>query len=143
MNRPQRKTRRARLAVLAALAMLSGPVTAAVHYATVTHVVCAEHGGTVHLAAPLEAAPGHGGEHADGSERHDPGRSPSDEHSHCELVATRVQGTALEAPQPLAAPCACPTPLLASVLPAPVRAVVSVYAFAPKTSPPSGDAARV
>ncbi|MCB9730909.1 MAG: hypothetical protein H6744_21105 [Deltaproteobacteria bacterium] len=147
-----------RMATLAAFLMLSGPMSATVHYATVTHVMCLEHGGLVHLDAhPTgphgasatrsglhDAAPATGPQQAHlGSPGAPSDRPDSDEHSHCDLLATLAQSAVVETPAPLEAPAA---PLIDTVTEAPAtspRAARSVYRFAPKTSPPSGDAARV
>ncbi len=149
------KKRLARLAALAALAMLSGPFGAAVHYTVVAHGVCLEHGETVHVdrhgdAGHAEQAHGqsegrlaatptpHLDTHSAPSDR-----PASDEHAHCDLLATLNHSAVFEAPAPVFAPVAALAVAFEPPAPAPRRALSAVYRFAPKTSPPCGDAARV
>lgn len=135
--------------------MLSGPLRATVHYATVRHGVCLEHGGTVHLDSHA------GGSHAEQSWDHassqlaasptphldaqdeNSDRPASDEHAHCDLLATLNHSAVAETSAPLLAPAAALTVVFEAPAASPPRASGAVYHFAPKTSPPSGDAARV
>ncbi|MEZ4266776.1 MAG: hypothetical protein R3F39_10390 [Myxococcota bacterium] len=141
MTRATRHRQIARWATIAALAIVAGPFCTAVHYATVTHVVCAEHGGTVHEVGHAPQTAQHAAHSEDvGGEAP---RPPSEgEHSHCDLLATVAPATLLAAPQPPAAPESGP-PALVSTPPALApRAAASVYAFAPKTSPPAVPVSR-
>lgn len=147
----------ARVASVAALVLLAGPLSGAVHYATVTHVVCAEHGGTVHLDAhhpTAEASHGDHHHHADASEVADgvdriagqdaPADQPdSGEHSHCELLATLAQGVLLQAPTGLSPPELVAAPGAVPSLAPSAHVGAPRYHFAPKTSPPSEGAVRV
>lgn len=115
-----------------ALLCLLGQTSALMHQVLVQHATCAEHGESVHVAAPTRAAAG-------AAVAEQPGFDvavveEAERHEHCAGADTRGATPRLVPDQAgeLVPPRALAPPSLATVL----VPAVAAYVIAPKTSPP-------
>ncbi|HEY3494425.1 MAG TPA: hypothetical protein VGK73_07060 [Polyangiaceae bacterium] len=122
------------LAAFAVWLVAGAHVASTLHFALVSHRICAEHGALEH-GHEAEA------EHAQPkAPAHAALQSGSDEaeHEHCPLIARPHEELALAAParfEIASAPRAAPSPVQRASAPAPARDALLL--FAPKQSPPA------
>ena len=134
-----RNARVSAIGLIAAVAFVGGQLLSGYHSLTERHVVCSEHGETLHLPGQSETLAGdsdeqkaHSGSHVQPAEPVQGGH----EHEHCHLCPTSREPLALAAPVGQSFDQVAQARQLA-IPPAELPAASNLYLFAPKTSPPA------